>query len=264
MLVAALITGVILAALPRAAAGAGNFSWPDGKKAAISLTFDDARPSQLAEGVPLFAELGTHVTFYLTASNIAERGPAWRHAASLGHELANHSTSHPCSGNFEWSRKNALEEYTLDRMRADLLEANRAIEAATGIKPTTFAYPCGQTFVGRGANVTSYVPLVSELFVAGRGWQGETANDPEFVDLAQVMGYPMDDVEFDELAPAIEMAIESGRWLVLAGHDIGTAAGPQVTRVSMLRDLLAELRRPERGVWVATVAQVATHLKKQR
>jgi peptidoglycan/xylan/chitin deacetylase (PgdA/CDA1 family) len=264
LLLIAVIVGGDLAWSSRPAARDSRFSWPDGKKAAISLTFDDARPSQLTAGVALFAQYNTPVTFYLTASNIAEHGPAWRQAAGAGHELANHSTSHPCSGNFAWSRKNALEDYTIDRLRLDLLEANRVIEAATGIRPTTFAYPCGQTYVGRGANVSSYVPLINELFLAGRGWQGETANDPEFVDLAQLLGYPMDDVDFEELAPAIEMAIGGGRWLVLAGHDIGTTPGPQVTRVSMLRQLLADLRRPERGVWIATVAQVAAHLKKHR
>jgi peptidoglycan/xylan/chitin deacetylase (PgdA/CDA1 family) len=255
---------VALAQSTGGASGAPAFAWPDGKRAAISLTFDDARESQVTSGVPLFAEYGIRVTFYLSPRNIGNNAAAWRRAAAAGHELANHSMTHPCTGNFAWSRDRALEDYTLDRMRVEMVDANRAIEEATGVRPTTFAYPCGQTFVGRGAQVASYVPLVSELFLAGRGWLGETANDPGFVDLAQVLGYPMDDVELNELRPAIDDAIARGQWLVLAGHDIGSAPGPQVTRLSMLRELLADLRRSQRSVWVDTVAKVAAHVKTYR
>jgi peptidoglycan/xylan/chitin deacetylase (PgdA/CDA1 family) len=254
----------VFAQAPDKAAAQHTFAWPDGRRAALSLTFDDARESQLTAGVPLFGEFGVHVTFYLSPANIGDRAALWRQAANAGHELGNHSMTHPCSGNFAWSRDRALEDYTLDRMRAEMTDANRAIEQAAGIKPTTFAYPCGQTFVGRGAKVSSYVPLVNELFLAGRGWKGESANDPGFVDLAQVLGYSMDDVELDALVPTIDDAIARGQWLVLAGHDIGTSPGLQVTRVSMLRALLADIRRPERGVWVDTVANVAAYVRTHR
>ena len=119
----------------------------------------------------------------------------------------------------------ALEEHTLDRIRGEMLDANRLIAQATGVTPVTFAYPCGQKFVGRGAGVTSYVPVVHELFLAGRGWLDEAPNDPAFVDRAQIFGYPMDDVEFSELKPAVDDAIAEGQWLVLAGHDIGETPG---------------------------------------
>lgn len=254
----------VLAQPPAAPAPAGSFGWPDGKRAALSLSFDDARASQLTEGVPLFGGLGVKVTFYLSPGNVGDRAADWRQAASAGHEMGNHSMTHPCTGNFAWSRERALEDYTLDRMRAEMEDANRAIEQATGVQPATFAYPCGQTFVGRGTGVTSYVPVAARLFVAARGWNAETANDPAFVDLAQVMGYPMDDIDYGELKPVVDDAIRRGQWLVLAGHDIGGDPGPQVTRVSMLRDLLDDVRRPERGVWVDTVARVAAHVKATR
>jgi peptidoglycan/xylan/chitin deacetylase (PgdA/CDA1 family) len=219
------------------------FAWPAGARAADSLSFDDARPSQLDVGVPLFAERATHVTFYLTANNIGARAGDWKRAAAAGHELANHTATHPCSGNFRWSR-------------------SRLIEQATGVRPVTFAYPCGQKFVGRGAGVASYVPIVNELFLAGRGWLDEAANDPGYADRAQLFGYAMDDVEFSTLKPAVDDAIAGGQWLVLGGHDIGTEPGRQVTRVAMLRALIAYLREPSRRVWVDTVAQVAQHVKR--
>jgi len=238
------------------------FAWPDGARAALSLTFDDARESQLDVGVPLLAKHEARVTFYLTGNALRDRGDAWKRAAASGHELGNHTLVHPCSGNFPWARARALEDYTLDRMRTELAEANREIAAATGVTPVTFAYPCGQTFVGRGDRVVSIVPLVNELFLAGRGWLNEGPNDPAFVDRAQLFGYPMDDVAFADLKPALDDAIARGQWLVLAGHDIGEGPGRQVTRLSMLRELLAYVRAPSRGVWMDTVARVAEHVKR--
>jgi peptidoglycan-N-acetylglucosamine deacetylase len=238
------------------------FAWPDGKRAAISLSFDDARESQLDAGLPVLAETNTKVTFYLTASNVRRRAADWRKAAAAGHELGNHSMTHPCSGNFAWSRDRALEDFTLDQIRSELNAANRAIEDATGVRPVTFAYPCGQTFVGRGGRVASYVPLVSDTFLAGRLWLGEAPNDPAFVDLAQVLGYPMDDVDFSELEPVVSDAIARGQWLVLAGHDIGVEPGRQVTRVATLRSFAEYARAPRRGVWVDTIANVAAYIKR--
>ena len=247
-----------------AQAAVNSFQWPEGYRAAVSLSFDDARESQLDVGAPVLAETRTKVTFYLTAGNLGKRADDWKKVAAAGHELGNHSMVHPCSGNFEWSRTHALEDMSLDRMRQELTEANRAIETATGVRPVTFAYPCGQTFVGRGRGVQSYVPLISELFLSGRLWLSEAPNDPGYADLAQLAGYPMDDVEFDELESAVRSAIDRGQWLVLAGHDIGSPPGKQVTRVSMLRALTRYLQQPDRRVWVDTIGAVAAHVQRSR
>ena len=247
-----------------AQAAVNSFQWPEGYRAAVSLSFDDARESQLDVGAAVLAETRTKVTFYLTAGNLGKRADDWKKAAAAGHELGNHSMVHPCSGNFEWSRTRALEDMSLDRMRQELTEANRAIETATGVRPVTFAYPCGQTFVGRGHRVQSYVPLISELFLSGRLWLSEAPNDPGYADLAQLAGYPMDDVEFDELESAVRSAIDRGQWLVLAGHDIGSPPGKQVTRVSMLRALTRYLQQPDRRVWVDTIGAVAAHVQRSR
>ncbi|HEX7086555.1 MAG TPA: polysaccharide deacetylase family protein [Vicinamibacterales bacterium] len=240
------------------------FVWPDNRRAAVSLSFDDGRQSQLDAGVPLLQELGLKVTFYVVPSAVEPRRTAWRAAAAAGHEIGNHSLRHPCSGNFQWARDKALENYTLAQMATELDEANNEIDRLLGVRPTTFAYPCGQTFVGRGTETRSYVPLVAQRFVAGRGWMGEGANDPAFVDLSRTVAVSMDDRELDALRATLDDAIERGQWLVLAGHDIGVPHGPQVTRVSLLRALAAYLHAPERNVWVAPVGEVAAWIRKNQ
>ena len=88
----------------------------------------------------------------------------WKEIVKDGHEIGNHTLYHPCTGNFPWAREKALENYSLASMRSELISANEQIHEMLGVVPRSFAYSCGQTFVGRGANTQSYVPLIDELF----------------------------------------------------------------------------------------------------
>lgn len=246
-----------------AQSGEAAFRWPDGKRAAVSLSFDDARPSQVDTGLALLARLGARATFYVVPVHVEAKLSGWKRLVAAGHEIGNHSVRHPCTGNFAWSRDAALEDYTLERMRQELLEGNRRLEQLLDITPVTFAYPCGQTFIGRGRATQSYVPLVAELFLAGRGWLDETPNDPVFHDPAQVSGMSMDGMDFPDVKALVENARESGQWLVLAGHEIGHS-GPQTTRIEMLESLVPFLQDPSNRIWFETVEAVARHLRRHR
>lgn len=242
---------------------AEHISWPEGKQLAISLTFDDGRPSQVDRGMALLERLNARATFYVLPSAVRARLDDWKAAVAQGQEIGNHSLRHPCTGNFSWSREKALETYALDSMRAELQEANRQIEELLGVTPRSFAYPCGQTFVGRGTNTQSYVPLVAELFRSGRGWLDEAPNDPAFCDFAQLMGMEMDGKGFEELLPAIEAAREAGGWLILAGHEMGDS-GPQTTSLNTLTALIQYAQDEANGVWLAPVGKIADYLHRLR
>lgn len=237
--------------------------WPDGKKAALSLSFDDARMSQVDIGMPLLDRHDVKATFFVVPSAVEERLDGWQRGRDGGHEIGNHSLNHPCSGNFAWARDKALEDYSLDQMREELQAANRRIRDLLDVTPRVFAYPCGQTFVGRGVGTASYVPLVAETFLAGRGWLDEASNDPNFVDLARVMGLEMDGLDFSELLPVIEQAKSSGNWVVLAGHEIGESAY-QTTRVDMLDELIRYAADPSSEIWLAPVGTVAAYVLEHR
>jgi len=240
------------------------FPWPVGKRAAVSLSFDDGRSSQMDAGLPVLNSLGLKVTFYVVPSAIEKRQTAWRAAARAGHEIGNHSLKHACTGNFGWSRDKALEDYSLSQLDTELEQAGSEIKRLTGVMPRSFAYPCGQTFVGRGVATSSYVPLISKRFGSGRLWLGETANDPAFVDLSQVHAVAMDDKELPALRAMLDATVDQGRWLVLAGHDIGGQPGQYSTRVGLLKDLAAYLTVAERGIWVAPVGEVADWIAAER
>ena len=239
------------------------FRWPAGKKAAVSLSFDDARLSQIDTGMALFARYGVQATWYVSLPNVEKRLSGWREAVAARHEIGNHTLTHPCTGNFPWSRANALEEYTLERMRFELVETNHRLADILGVTCRTFAYPCGQTFVGRGRQTASYIPLVAELFTAGRGWLAECVNEPHFCDLANLMGTSSDGLAFEQLQPLLATAQEKGQWLVFAGHEIG-ALGHLTTHVSTLERLLQYAQAPENGLWLAPVITIADYVLKQR
>ncbi len=196
-----------------------EFKWPEGKKMGLSLTFDDARYSQVEKGIPLLDQYGVKATFYVTLNQVVERIDQWKQAVENGHEIGNHSVKHPCSGNFDFAREKAIEDYTLKSMHLELDSASAIIEELLGVTPTSYAYPCGQTFIGRGKETQSLVPLISTMFESGRLWMTETPNDPAFCDMAQLAGMEMDGKSFEQIKVFIEEAKAKGKWLVLAGHE---------------------------------------------
>ncbi len=239
------------------------FTWPDGRRVAVSLSFDDARASQVDGGTALLDRYGVKATFYVVPSAVEKKLEGWKRAAASGHEIGNHSLNHPCSGNFAWSRGKALEDYYARPMRRELSDANRRITELLGVTPESFAYPCGQTFVGRGVATLSYVPVAASMFVTSRGWLDEAPNDPSYVDFAQLTGIESDGKDFEPIRALVEAARQTGAWIVLAGHEMGKD-GPQTTRLAMLERLCAYANDRSNGVWLAPVGTVAKYVRAQR
>lgn len=255
--------GLLLADAVNAQQVASLFQWPDGKRYAVSLTFDDARTSQVDKGTALLDQYGVKATFYVVPSGVQMRSDGWKKAVANGHEIGNHSMLHPCTGNFPWARQKALEDYSLQKMQKELVQANDSIQKWLGVRPQSFAYPCGQTFVGRGKNTRSYVPVIANLFLTGRGWLDEGPNDPKFCDFAQLTGMEMDGKDFEQILPLLQQAKANGQWLVLAGHEMDES-GAQTTRLTMLKKLIEYAQDPANGIWLTPVGTVASYIKAQK
>jgi len=241
----------------------GRFVWPAGKRVAISLTFDDARPSQIDTGMPIFDKSGVRATFYISPDNLEQRLEGWKRAVHKGQEIGNHTTTHPCTGNYAFSRENAIEDMTLKAMAKDIDKATRIIVDRLGVQPVSFAYPCGQTFVGRGRDVKSTIPLVAERFLTGRGWLGEDANDPEKCDPVQLMAMESDGRVFDQIKPLIDKAAAEGRWLILAGHEIGEG-GFQTTLARTVEEICRYAADPANRLWIDTVGTIGRYIIDKR
>ena len=241
-----------------------DFTWPEGKRVAVSLSYDDARPSQLQEGLPILDRHEVKATFYVSFAHLDGHLEQWRAAAANGHEIGNHSLHHSCSGNFGWKNRIALEDYTSEQMESELIEANAKIAELFGAPARTFAYPCGQTFVGRGVERRSYVPAVARNFLAGRGFRDEYMNDPAFCDLAKLGGTELDCVPFEGLVDITERAASRGAWVVYAGHNVGATSGHQIVLSDALERYCAWCQDPGNGVWIDTVAHIAEYVQDAR
>ena len=242
-----------------------QFSWPAGKRMALSLSFDDGRESQWRHALPLLDAHGVHATFYPMPAAVREHLESWCAAVAAGHEIGNHSATHPCSGNFRFSRHNALEDMSLEQVeQGELLGANRQLEELLGVHPRTFAYPCGQTTVGRGESVRSYVPAVARHFLAGRLFFSEMHNDPAYCDLHQLYAVTMDNTDAAGVDALLDAARAEGGWLILAGHDAGPQGARQTTILETLEHLCRMAAEPENGIWLDTVEHIAEHVRNNR
>ncbi len=242
-----------------------GFSYPNKAKNAISISFDDARHSQVDTGLALLDKYQVKATFYVSPFNVKERVEKWQMAVKSGHEIANHTTSHLCTGNFEWLRKQgvSLEQITLKGIEQDILKAQDYIKHTLGIEPTSFAYPCGNTFVGRGANTKSYVPVIAKHFETGRTWLDETANNPNFTDFTQLTSLAIDGLTFEQIKTMLEQHRTNNSWIILAGHEVGKSS-QYTTDSEALEKLIVYLQNPDNGFWLDTVSNVAKYVKANR
>jgi peptidoglycan/xylan/chitin deacetylase (PgdA/CDA1 family) len=233
--------------------------WPKNRRCALSLSFDDARPSQLDVGLPILDRMGVKATFYVVPGRFLPRVDEWRAAVARGHEIGNHTTTHPCSGKAEWSRANAVEDYTLERIAKEIDDATETIKSSLGVTPATFAYPCGERHVGRDAGRTSYEPLVNERFLYARG--DAVLNSP-----VDIRVRSSDRAELGALLEHLEEARRSGGWLITVGHEVGMPENTdrltslQTVLEAFCRQVVAEM--PD--VWVATVADAARQVHARR
>jgi len=221
----------------------------------VSLTFDDALDVHLDTALPLLDKYQTQGTFYvnLNAPAFVRRLHEWQAASTRGHELGNHTIFHPAVASKPYiSEGNALENYTLDRMRIELATANQFLSAIDGKQERTYAYTCCNSVLGRPGLVKrflfrygldrtriagwmyrwpaldflsheqNYSGLVSDLFVAARGGENPagadriTSADRNFVPCVSADGKSA-----DELLATVDTFARHGNWLIFMFHGIG-------------------------------------------
>jgi len=145
-------------------------------------------------------------------------------------------------------------------MDADVVEAEARLQTLFPRESRSFAYPCYMTHVGAGLTRQSYVPVIAKHFVAGRG-MGEYgfSNSPHNCDLACLASQPLEHMRGEEIVGIMDHNLVRGRWLILTMHQIGGARlGTAPTEFERMLEWLDRMRE---RVWVATVSEVAGHLR---
>jgi hypothetical protein len=247
------------------------FPWPENYASAISLTFDDGYPSHLDFVVPNLDRRGLRATFYLTpqGSESTTSPRSWRRVlkrwlpvSRAGHEIGNHSLTHPCSLNIQVDWAANLLDMTLDDIRADLETAQERLRTVFPHQEhTSFAYPCYETSVGHGLERVSYIPLVARMFVAGRRsgeLRGELANDPRYCDLHCLSSWCVERQAGATMIGLVEQTAVLGRWGIFTFH--GIHEGHLPVGDTDLVELLDHLVRQRQRIWVAPVAEIAVYI----
>ncbi len=240
-----------------------RFAWPEGIRAGISLTFDDGRASQLERAIPIVAAHDVKATFYPNVSVVEDAPDAWKALLAAGHEIGNHTLSHICSGNFGWGEP-TLESLDLAWIENDILVAQARLTDALGVAPRTFAYPCGQPFVGRGVEKRSYAPIVAKHFLSGRGFMDEPLNDPSFCDLCLLNGTEGDGLSVEQLKGIAGRALEAGGWVVLAIHGVDGDGRRQSISTHSLDRFCAHCKAADSGIWIDAVEHIADYIQQSR
>lgn len=254
-----------LAAIPAHAADRGGpFAWPDGKKAAVSLAYDDALESQLDHAIPALDRHGFKGSFYLPLAYpvVWKRLDEWRAAAREGHELGNHSLFHQCSASQpdrDWVQpQRDLDTTSAAQMKDQVLLASAMLHAIDGKDRRTYTAPCGD-LLAHGEN---YIALVAPDFVAIKLGGGAVVPDMRTLDLAAV---PVDapvGVSGKDLIAKVEEAARKGTMANFTFHGIG---GDFLTVSSEAHEeLLRYLDAHRDAYWVAPFVDIMEYVRRQR
>jgi peptidoglycan-N-acetylglucosamine deacetylase len=251
--------GAILLGLQATQAGA-QFAWPQGKLAAIVLTYDDALPSQLDVAVPQLNAVRLKGTFFLDGDITAAEKLRWRAVQRAGHELGNHSYFHPCPRALMPGRPQYYtENYGVPRMLGEITAMNNVLNGIDGIQPRTYGVPCSQMLVG-GVDYTSALrdsELVKYARTGGDPYKSVIDN-PENLDPFQVPSWgPVDHPDGPHLV-AYVMRVQEVRGLgVLQFHGVG---GDYLDVSARAHRELTEylVRHPE--IWVDTFQNVMDYV----
>ena len=197
--------------------------WPNGARAAIVLTYDDAAPSQLDYAIPALDSAGLKGTFFL--SNVRQADvERWKAAAASGHELANHTLNHPClAGTFEMPPRQQLEHHTPESVLQEVRQQNVLLTAFDGRQKHGFAVPCGQTLAGgrdyleplRQSKLVTYSRSVDQT-------DDDLQRDPSGFDLMRLPGRAFSTpARAAQLVEFAEKAENGGGLAVYVFHGVG-------------------------------------------
>jgi len=99
----------------------------------VAMTFDDGPSEKLTpELLDILAQHHIHATFFVIGRNVVEHPEILRRAVREGHEIGNHSWSHPAFGKMRD-----------ESVRAELQKTDDAIRTAIGVRPVLMRPPYG-------------------------------------------------------------------------------------------------------------------------
>ncbi len=232
--------------------GQGEVSyWLGGKRAAVSVAFDDARASHWQLAAPTLEEYGFRGTFNLNTGCIRNWEP-WIRLFEHGHEIGSHTRSHPDLA------KISLDEAE-EEMRRSLQDLASGIPGLARV--VSFCYPYGSSTPELRAIGSRY--FVCQRAINGRSATAINCRPVTRSTLSCARGYgvypPYDSISF---GPILDETIRCGGWIIIYWHSL-SMDGPFTSTVApygLFRDLMDELEQRSDSIWVATQAEIARYV----
>jgi peptidoglycan-N-acetylglucosamine deacetylase len=250
---------LILVLQPSAAQQTGLWN---GKSCAVVLTYDDALNVHLDNVIPCLDSAGLKGTFYIIgeAAALSKRLSEWRLAATKGHELGNHTLTHPCDGRLpgrSWVLpENDLSKYSVTRAVNEIRVTSTLLQAIDGKTERTFAFTCGDRMID---TVNFYRSLEND-FAGARGVQ-EGLKTINTIDLNNINCFGINGQSGDYMIDLVKKAVETYTLLVFMFHGVGGEHNINVS-LEAHRQLIRYLKQHENEIWVAPMVDVAKYIRK--
>jgi peptidoglycan/xylan/chitin deacetylase (PgdA/CDA1 family) len=177
----------------------------------------------------------------------------WERVAQLGHEIGDHTETHPCR----------LGDYSARAFeRAQIAPMERFLDSHFGVSPErVYAYPCGFIGLGRGPaheRFGRYARVLGKDFIAARTTVGAPI-DPRRVSAQRLhlAGFePTYDVDSADLAYGyLRGALRQGRWAILIFHGLAPQRAVEgETSVAVHQQILDFIRA--QPLWCAPMGEV--------
>lgn len=234
-----------------------SIKWPQHKKAAIVLTYDDALVSQLNVGVPQLEAAHMKATFFLTGDIDPATIPRWRRLSKRGFEIANHTIFHPCLSTDD--NPVHSESYTPYSMIREIEVMNHFLYAVDGKTSRTYAYPCTETTAGGKDYVDSLRKFNQIKYARGGGDSSDFITNFKRLDPMLVPSFGVEDnTTGAQLIAFVKKVQLSGGMGILMIHGIG---GDYITISAKAHlELLNYLRKNKNELWVPTFQQAMDYV----
>lgn len=214
--------------------------YKDNKRAAASYTFDDGYASSAAIG-SIFENAGLRATFYIIPGIISADGWAmWQGMAKKGHEIGNHSMTHPDFVN------TIMSDQQLDN---EINGAQKLIEQKLGIRPQTFAFPY-HLYTDRAWKAAQQNHFaVRKMDLDDPGYQFAFFDTDHGTDLAGTLM---------RVNRQLDEVVTAGGWFVAGGHGIDGDGWSPVT-TDFLQRHLTHAAQYSPKLWTDTFANISRY-----
>lgn len=233
-----------------------------GRRAAVSLTYDDGLDCHLDRVAPALEARGFRGTFYTPIhEGLLNRKAAWSAAAARGHELGNHTLFHPCRsyGGGTWIQPwRDLKAYDLPRWEAEVDLANLILNTLEGRADRSFGNTCHHNTLGPDASPVCLDPHIRPRFVTARGTKRDVDEsiDPAHFNPDNLGTLGGDGLTPDCLKRMVDMAVDRGHWIILTFHHVAETEGRLTLAEATHSALLDHCAGFGGDLWVAPVRDV--------